>query len=66
MMSHYKDKVEKGACWCSFKTCPLGKDFLETLYSWSEANPLHPYLAWKVCEPCDNGEQITDNWEQYI
>lgn len=53
LQTHYQEKLEKGLCWrvCN-KVCPLGKGFLKELYSWSEANPLHPLLAWKICEPC--------------
>jgi len=53
MQSHYKEKLDKGLCWrqCK-KECPAGKAFLEELYSWSEENPLNPWLVWKVCDPC--------------
>jgi hypothetical protein len=65
MKGHYKDKLEKCACWRSFKTCLLGKEFLETLYSWSEDNPIHPYLAWKIYDPCEYENKTPDNWKQY-
>jgi hypothetical protein len=50
----YDGKLKEGLCWkaCGVK-CPLGPEFLKELYSWSHANPLHPWLAWKVCEPCE-------------
>lgn len=50
----YDGKLKEGLCWktCGVK-CPLGPEFLKELYSWSHNNPLHPYLAWKICDPCE-------------
>lgn len=53
MKSHYETKLKEGKCWRAFRDCPLGKKFLEALYSWSEQNPLNPWLAWKICDPCE-------------
>lgn len=50
---HYKTMYNECRCWRAFVQCPLGKEFLAILYSWSELRPLHPWLAWKVCDPCD-------------
>jgi len=61
MQGAYKKLLAEGRCWRAFRECPGGKEFLKELYSWSELNPLHPWLVWKVCDPCEFGvesEQI--------
>lgn len=65
MKGHYKEMLDKGKCWKDRKICPLNKEFLEVLYSWSELNPLHPNLAWRICEPCENTGKPNNNWMEY-
>jgi hypothetical protein len=57
---HYKEKLENCKCWRADKTCSLGKEFLEQLYSWSELNPLHPMLVRKVCDPCQYENKLPE------
>jgi len=58
----YKLKLKEGKCWRADKPCPLGKEFLEELYSWSKTNPLNPWLVSKVCDPCDSRSDILENF----
>ena len=65
MKAHYKEMLDKGQCWCQLegytrKVCPLGPKYLESLYSWSEDNPVNSMLAWKICEPCKEGTLSTE------
>ena len=59
MKSNYARFLETCHCWQADRTCPLGKPFLQDLYSWTEDNPLHPMLAWKICSKC-NGKLTLD------
>jgi len=54
MDSHYQKLLNTGRCWCSFATCPMGKEFLKDLYSWDNINNLNPFLVNSICVNCEN------------
>ena len=63
MKSHYQVMIKECKCWRAFRICPLGQRFLKVLYSWSEQNPLNPWLAWKICDPCEFHGNPLENFE---
>jgi len=69
MKPPYAEMLKEKQCWLQCKECPLGEEFLKELYNWSEINPLHPMLAWKICDPCyfDNKlPEKPEEWKRFL